>query len=171
MNKNGFSLVLFIVLSIFVISPVVFLLTFPNKEDKESVKGVSTQAYSNGVLVTVSSAEGTWDLSKYLCDDRETCLENLTSGKELSTVSGGAVTDHSVYVENTSLWEDYSFIKIFVRNGWGTSGANFVVTDLGSVEGTLREAVSYKNNSYDVVLIPISSVKRGPVKGPVFSNL
>jgi hypothetical protein len=39
------------------------------------------------------------------------------------------------------------------------------------VENSIREAVSYKGDTYDVVLIPVKFLGKSFVKGPVFSNL
>ena len=54
MRRNGFSLVLFLILSAFVLSPIAFWVALPKDKEKESVRGASVHQEMNGISVTIS---------------------------------------------------------------------------------------------------------------------
>jgi len=54
------------------------LLVFSTKQASDDVKGVETDVSS--LVVKVVSKSGSWDMFKYLCENKNQCVESLNSG-------------------------------------------------------------------------------------------
>ncbi len=113
-------------------------------------KSYDTKNYQNkvdGLKVTVISPNASWDLMQYVCKTRDECEKSPTSGKWWATVSGAPTTEdgHEVFIEKSSGWADYGFLKVVVRQAnpvsqyldpVGYSGKSLVVSilDLDSAD-------------------------------------
>lgn len=150
MKKTSF-LPLIIIVATFLVIPVVYwLVTFDKSSD--NVQGVKTGIY--GISINVISKNGAWDMSKYLCKDKEECLESLTSGKLLEKTSGGGVNDQSVTLRHSSDWESYEFLKIFVLPGWGSMDRNFEINPTEKYQGLFVEPYPYSGKEVRALIIP-----------------
>ncbi len=89
------------------------------------------QTKVDGLKVTVLSPTSSWDLMQYLCKTREECEKSQTSGKWWATVSGAPTTEdgHEVFIEKSSGWEGYGFLKVMVRSAKSTD--SFLSTNYG----------------------------------------
>jgi len=135
----------------------------------KDVKGVSTanNAPENpGFSVCVTSEFGNWDLVEYLCESLAECKTSLDSGEKWATVSGGETENHQIFVESESSWEEYVYMKVFVRSGWGSQDRKFVMDAtgdvLGSNEVTLEET--------KILIFPVSSVIKDYAPAASFSD-
>jgi hypothetical protein len=155
---------LIIIISAFIIIPVVFwVFTFRNNAD--NVRG--TTVASSGVLVKIISEKGSWDMSKYLCEDISTCLESLTSGKSLEKTSGGWGAGQTLVIRPTSDWSQYEYIKIFVKSGWGSSERFFSASlSEDTIKGGSIEKFNYGGNTYESVILPVE-ILRSEIAGSV----
>jgi hypothetical protein len=136
----------------------------------KNVRGAKTSEIENGLYVVVNSDTGTWDLNSYLCKSKLECLESLTSGVKLETKSGGRALGYEVDLVYENQWSDYSFLKVFVKPGWGAQGRAFKIIDPGVVKGASSEKINLDNVMYEVVLIPVRDLKSGFFKGAEFSD-
>jgi hypothetical protein len=118
----------------------------------------------------VVSGVGTWDLVEYLCESLDECTDSAYSGKRWGTLSGGSSTGHEVVVEATKEWEDYEYIKYFVRPGWASDSVVFDVVDMGDLPESQVYTLSDGISSYNVVVSPISEVISKYSKSATFSD-
>lgn len=167
--RKGFAWPLLLIFIVFLAVPLAYWY-FSYRSAQESIKGVKTSGIEVGFYVTINSKGGTWDLSSFLCKTRSECLESLSSGYMLGTNSGGKVSGYDITFSYDNSWNDYSYLKLFVKSGWGTQGKAFVVTDQGVVNGTSIEQINGDGYSQDVVLIPVKEVKHGFQKSAEFSD-
>lgn len=148
---------LVVIVSLFVIVPAAFWV-INSKSSNENVQGATIKSDVKGVLVKIDSKFGNWDMVKYLCKDKETCETSLISGKGLDTTSGGQIENRDVAIEYSAEWEDYQYLKIYVRAGWGSQVREFNVSKIGSVPGMTVEKMTYGGADYNVVFIPLDGV-------------
>jgi hypothetical protein len=167
--RKGSAWLLLIVIVVFLMIPLGYwYLNY--RASVKSVKGAKTLEIQNGVYVVVNSNTGTWDLNSYLCKSKQECLESLTSGVKLETRSGGRALGVEVDLIYEDQWSDYSYLKIFVKPGWGTQGKVFEILDPGVVKESSSERITSGNVEYEVVLMPIKDLKSGFFKGAEFSD-
>jgi len=169
MKKSSFIPLVFIV-SLFLIVPVSFWM-LTSKPSNDNVRGATIKSDVKGILVKVDSNYGNWDMSKYLCKSIDDCSSSLVSGKGLDTTSGGTIKDRDIAIEYTSDWADYSYLKIYVRSGWGSQVRDFKVTKLGNVSGMVIQNMTYGGSDYSVVLIPITNLGKSLLPTVRFSDL
>ena len=119
------SIVIAILLALF----LVFLVFYRGYVFTTSgVKGVSSIGARNlkpGFGIEVVSNKGTWDMSVYLCKDKESCEVSLDSGLRWSTIGGGITPKKTVIIESQESWKDYKYVKVFVKPGWGSVNREF----------------------------------------------
>lgn len=122
--RKGFSALFVVIMVFFIAAPFVFY--YVVSREKTGVKGASSSVtVKEGFSVTLNSAQGTWDLYEYGCSTLEECTGGLFSGKKLSIISGGKISDHTVGFSKSLLSEDSQFIKLFVKPGWGSMQRDF----------------------------------------------
>jgi hypothetical protein len=156
MNK-GFSLPIVLIVALFLSLPVMFFV-FSSRSSMPKVKGVATTS-NVGFDVQISSGKGTWDLFEFLCTTKEECSSSLTSGKRLETISGGQVKTYDVVVEPDQAWNEYKYIKLFVKPGWGSPFRTFTVANKAQIPNVEFVTLTEGNGSYNAIIIPISSVQ------------
>lgn len=175
--QQGFSALLLLILVLaFIAVPAYYWYSNNTKSlgpasDVQGASAVKNTLASSGFNVSIISNSATWDLVEYLCKTEEECLNSLNSGRRLGTVSGGETDLHEVVVEYSPEWDDYDFIKYFVRSGWYSGGRLFKVRDLGDMPGSVVKQVEDSGDTYDVVLSPISGIKSNFYNSATFSNL
>lgn len=164
--QRGYSVPLFIVIALLLLTiPAYYWLRINNLnfsssgENVRGVKSIGTPYHKPGFSVSVSTDVETWDLVEYLCNTREECLESISSGRRLGTVSGGPTELHEVFVEYMPSWNDYSYIKYYVRSGWYATQKNFRIAKLGDVPGATKETITDGGVTYEVVLAPVPDLK------------
>ena len=161
MRKGISNLLLILIVMIFLGVPVLFFV-ISNKDSfsEDNVQGVSTTEVSTkkNFYVTVDSPTGSWQLMQYLCSDVDTCLESLTAGTELASVSGGASENNQVMITEAFSWSDFSYLKVFVRSGWGMDESSYVISNIGDIPGTQKSSVESTGDEFEVAIIPISSL-------------
>ena len=169
MKKSSF-IPLVLIIAFFLSVPVAFwVITMRNSN--ENVRGVGTQANTEGVLVKITSEYGNWDMAKYLCKSKDECLLSLVSGKGLDTTSGGSVKDRDIVIEYTNDWVGYEYLKIFLRAGWSSQVREFKATKLSSIPGMTIEKMTYGGSDYNVVLVPITGSETTLLHTASFSDL
>ncbi len=176
--QRGSSVPLFIVITLILLAiPAYYWLSLNNfnfSTSSKNVRGVASigNVYDKpGFSVTVTSTAETWDLVEYLCSSREECLETLDSGKRLGTISGGSTELHEVFVEYSPKWDEYAFIKFYVRPGWSATQREFKIANLGDIPGATREVVSDGTYIYEVVIAPVVEVKNTFYRSAYFTDL
>jgi hypothetical protein len=167
--RRGSMWPLLLIVALFLIIPLGYWY-LSSRSSMKNVKGAKISEIENGVYVVVNSNAGTWDLNSYLCKSKPECLESLTFGVKLETKSGGRSLGYEVNLVYEDQWSDYSFLKIFVKPGWGVQSRAFRVIDPGVVKGASSEKIDLDNMTYEVVLIPIKELKTGFFKGAEFSD-
>jgi len=167
--KKSNLIPLVLVVSTFLILPIAFF--FLNTKNGGNVQGAKTQANKKGIILKISSGNGTWDMMKYFCKTKDECLTSLFSGKIIDTTSGGIVEDSNVTVDYSSDWTNYEFIKVFVKPGWGSSTRTFKVTSAGVIPNVTIEKVTYGGINYNVILVPLNSVNGELLEAASFSDL
>lgn len=143
---------------------------FVYKDSQNNIKGAKVTGFENGAYVAIDSKGGTWELNSYLCKSRSECLESLSSGTKLETKGGGHGQNYEVEVVYKNEWDNYDFLKLFVRSGWGAPSGHYGVVDRGVVTGTSVEEIKSDGVSYEVVLIPTKELKNGFYKSVEFSD-
>jgi len=152
-----FSLLpLIIIVAVFLAVPVTFWALSSSKNSSDDVRGVKTGVF--GLIIEVSSKNGFWDMSEYLCKDREECLESLQSGKFLEKTSGGGVDDQYVTLRYSSDWGSYQYLKIYVEPGWGSMERDFNASLKEHVENSSVEKLNSNGNEYEIVLVPTAGL-------------
>lgn len=158
--QKGLSVpLLLILLTLFAASGLGYIsYSISTKNIKTDVQGASiVPKIDKGFSILINSTD-TWDFFEYLCKTKEECENSLNSGKRNATVSGGATTNHEVVIAKSDDWNDFEFIKIYVRPGWGSRSNNFNL-DMNSLEKSLLNKSFFESQiSHEVVLIPISMV-------------
>jgi len=167
--RRGSVWLLLLIIIVFITIPAAYWF-FGYKNSQESIKGAKTSGSQTGFYVTVNSNLETWDLNSYLCKTKDDCLGSLTSGYKLDTFSGGRVSGHQINFSYNPGWEQYQYLKLFVKSGWGSQTKSFVVAEGGNITGTVVDQVNDDGYKQDVVLIPINSIKDSFQKSAVFSN-
>jgi len=168
--KKSNLIPLVLVISTFLILPIAFFF-LNSKNLNGNVQGLKTQANKKGILLKITSNYGTWDMTKYFCKTKDDCLTSLFSGKIIDTTSGGVVENSFVTVEYSPEWNNYEFIKVFVKQGWGTSTRTFKAEDASVIPGVTIEKFTYGGTNYNVVLIPLTSVTGELLEAASFSDL
>lgn len=158
-----------LIISVFLILPIAFWF-INSKNSNENVQGVKTRSDVKGVIVKVYSNYGTWDMAKYICKTKEECLSSLVSGKNLDTTSGGVVEEHFVTIEYSQDWNNYEFLKVFVKPGWGSQTRTFKTSVLGGVSGVSVNRVSSGGANYDVILIQLNNIGGELLEAASFSD-
>lgn len=137
----------------------------------QSVRGVATQSLENyGVVFSVSSRSALWELSAYLCETKEECLDKYNSGKRISTVSGGSVDLKDVPFLYSSDWRKYPYMKVFVSTGSGKDESVFKIASLGGVPESELHLVPFKESKYEALLIPTSYLSEGYYSSAIFTD-
>lgn len=95
----------------------------------------------------------------------------LHPGKGLDTTSGGTIKNRDIAIEYTSDWADYTYLKIFVRSGWGSQVRDFKITKLGNVSEMVIQSMTYGGVDYNVVFVPISDLGSSLLSTVRFSDL
>lgn len=150
---KGFSahLVIFAVVVI-----VGFGLFYPLIKDNSSdVKGTSVnEENTGGMSIAIISRNTSWDLFQYLCKDEDECTKSADSGKRISKLSGDITDSKTIRIRPIPEWEDYSFLKLYVRPGWDVSSNGLNVSSKGDVPGTLVYDFSNGNAKQTVLIVP-----------------
>ena len=173
MRSRGFSVpIVIIFVAIFLAVPVVYLLFSKNSSNNVNVKGASAQieVSKSGLGIYVSS-QGTWDLFEYLCKDLDECANDLMTGNRWGTVSGGAVKDFRVSVPTDSDWGSSKYLKIFVREGWGSMQRSFNLNLINSEEGISEKSFTHGGSEFRVILIEIEKIKNKANDKATYSDL
>ena len=171
-DQRGFSAVVLLITLLVVTSLPVYFLLSKGKDSASQVMGASTTVSQMrpGFSVSISSLAQTWDLVEYLCETKEECLDSLTSGRRFNTVSGGQTELHDVVVNYSKEWDNYSYIKYFVRSGLYKQGTEFKIVNLGDVPGSSVHEVYDGTYKYSIVLLPIKSIQTSFYTSAVFSD-
>ncbi|MDC0449000.1 hypothetical protein OAL67_00075 [bacterium] len=146
---------LIVFFSLFVIIPLsYFLFVYKEGYSDPNVRGAKTNEVipTNGFSLQVTSKGGTWELYEYFCKTKEECLTSLMSGERFGNVGGGAVEDYDVFLTPDDSWEEYKFVKVFIRAGWGSTDRSF------NLVGAEVLQVDYEGSTYNVLLVPVEDV-------------
>lgn len=166
--KKSFPFPLIVIITVFLIIPATFWFVFYSKNSSEDVKGAKTS--SNGVIVRVSSKNGSWDMSKYLCKDRSECLESLQSGKFLEKTSGGGEDDQFVSLRYSPDFGSYEFLKIYVEPGWGSMKRDFKPSLTGIDANYFIEKFNYNGSDFEAIILPVAGLDKNVFEAAVFSD-
>lgn len=172
MRSKGFSVpIVVIFVAIFLAVPLVYLFLSKNSSNNVDVKGASAQVEvtKTGLGIFITSG-GTWDLFEYLCKDLDECSKDLMSGNRWGTVSGGAVQDFRVSVPSDSDWGSSKYLKIFVREGWGSMQRSFDLKLINSEEGISEKPFTYSGSEYKVILIELEKIKNKAIDIATYSD-
>ena len=158
---------LIIIVLAFIVIPVVFwVFTFNKKSD--DVMGVSTEKV--GAVVNIVSKDGAWDMYQYACEDKDTCMEDLTSGKPLEKTSGGGGAEQSVSITPNMGWGSNQYIKIFVKSGWGSTERFFDVKLGDGFNDYVVEEFDYNGDIYKTVILSTDMLKSELVGSITFTD-
>jgi len=166
--KKGSSLPLVLIVVAFLLIPLGFWFYYSNSNE-DNVKGAKISGVNSGFFVTVDSKGATWDLMAYLCKDKTACLASPTAGFQLETISGGKVKNYQVTYSYQDSWDQYSYLKIYAKSGWGSQARNFSVVKLGSVPGSAMQKVT-DGVTFDMVIFPLKEIKSSFFEAAEFSD-
>jgi hypothetical protein len=165
--QNGFTLpVVLIFVLAFLAAPLVFWFSSSKNSSKSDVQGVESTMSKEGTYIQVTSQKGSWDLFEYLCKTKEECTDSLTSGKKWEAISGGTTSGSSIKINYSELWKDYTYLKVFVKPGWGGSTHSFALKnefDASAVENKI-----FGNDQ--ALILPISVVESGAYTFLLFTD-
>ncbi len=173
--RKGFTVPLILVLVLVLIMvPLIFWMSTNNfnastSADVMGANDTSKTPNKPGFSVTVNSNIGVWDLLQTGCATLDECKESLSSGKRLATASGGTGVNNTVNVYPDPTWSGYEYLKLYVRSGWGNGTVGFDLEKVGDIPGAEISKMSESSASYDVAIVPLSSLSSF-VDGPVFSK-
>lgn len=167
--RKGSILPVLLIVTTFLLIPLVYWY-FNYSKMKNNIKGIQSGAGDNGFYITIDSTSGRWDLNSFLCEDKDNCLEYLESGKRLETISGGKTTDFRIHFKDNSEWDNYSYLKIYVKGGWGNQEVFYNPIKMGDITGAQLSAIEEQALTSKVVLIPLEEVRNGYYIGPEFSD-
>ena len=151
----------FLFVSLFVASPIVFYFYQNNKTQKDSnVKGASTSLPNeNGLYINVISKNGNWDLYKYLCKDYDDCISDLNSGEYWGIVSGGDTSGYLYNIDSyTNIDPEYKYLKIFVKSSWGSLLRIFEPSIISNYENINSVSILNEMQEYSAVIIPVEVI-------------
>ena len=152
--SRGFGALFFIIAAFFIAAPFVFFIV--NLKTGSEVKGVSVPGYSKGFSVVVNSSQGTWDLYQYGCVDFNECRESLFSGKKISMTSGGEPSSYTLPFVEAPKSGDISYVKFFVKPGWGSVQRIFSV-DVGSFSGAITAEFDAEGKAVNALVVPVEA--------------
>jgi len=165
--RRSSALPLIIIIATFLIIPVAFWIINFQRSDND-VKGANIGG--SGIVIKIKSEGGAWDMSKFLCADKNQCVESLTSGKILDKTSGGGIDDQEVGVGYSSDWEKYKYVKIFVEPGWGSEDRVFSVSMNGGLSDSFTHEFEVGSVVYKTAIFSISDLERNIINAAVFSD-
>jgi hypothetical protein len=174
--QKGYSVPLIIILVLGLLAVPAYYWTTTNSvnfSSSKTVKGISTTGNiyaSPGFSVSVTSNAETWDLVEYLCKTLEDCTSSLNSGSRWGTISGGKTDLHEVVVESSQDWDDYKYIKYYVRSGWFSKDKGFDVVSIGDMSGSKVHKIVEGGTEYQVVITPVSDLMYSFHKSAHFSD-
>lgn len=158
-NQLGFTIpivVLFVLA--FMIIPLGFWYSGAHKVSAGDVQGIESTETKTGTHLLVISSSGAWDMFEYLCKNKDECEKNLSSGKKLESVSGGKTLGSTVTLNYMDSWKDYEFLKVYAKQGWGSSGiSNFEINK--KIQDGYGEIIQVEKQN--VLLIPIKEIESG----------
>lgn len=172
-RNKGFAIpIVIIFIGIFLAIPIVYWFISEEKNDSQimgsSVSGNLSDG--SGLVIEVSSKNGTWDLFYYLCETENECVFDITAGKKQTTFHGGTVTNHKIVIEKGDEWQVYEFAKFFIKPSWGSGSSGFKVTSSGEIIGSYTKTLSDGEENIEVVLVPLESVGETLGNSAVFSD-
>lgn len=174
LDQKGFAVPLMLIVVLLILAVPAYYIISSLPTSSSDIRGASSEGNINdrpGFSVSITSTSSTWDLVEYLCGSLDECTTSLTSGRRWGTVSGGQTDLHDVVVEYSDEWSNYEYIKYFVRSGWYAQGKDFNVVSAGNVPNSDVFKVSDGNESYDVVVAPVSVLSNGFYSSAHFSDL
>lgn len=160
--KKGSLLPVVLIVILFIVLPLSFWY-FSNSSDK-NIRGARTLDLV-GVVVEVNSS-GTWSLSGYLCNTLEGCLSSLDSGERIKTSGGGKGEGKEVKIEYTKVWDEYNFLKVFIKPGWGSDSEGYRIEEFGGTTGSSM----YDIDGVSVAIVPVEDIKSGVFETVKFSD-
>jgi hypothetical protein len=174
---KGFSIPLLLIVVVFLFTPIAYfsisggLIDIRSWFTDDSVKGVTTRVPDRGpgLSVTITSSNS-WDLVQYLCTSLEECSGSAMSGKRWATLSGGHAESQEVVINTSFGWEEYQYLKFYVKSGWSSELRGFNVLDQGYIEGTTLKTFENGSGNLDVVIVPLSEIRNKFVRSAVFSD-
>ena len=158
-----------LIISVFLVLPVAFFL-LNSKNTDGVVRGAKTKSDSKGIIVKVSSNYGTWEMSKYLCKTKEECLASLASGKSLDTTGGGIVENYDVFISYTSDWDNYSYLKVFIKPAWGSQARQFIASYPQGFSSVSVDSISSEGSKINVILVPLGRLDDSSVEVAKFTD-
>ncbi|HSX39311.1 MAG TPA: hypothetical protein VLI92_01850 [Candidatus Saccharimonadales bacterium] len=173
MQKGSSGLLVIIFIALLVILPVSTWVVIKSTAKDGSVQGASTvdsSSTSPGFSVNVVAKSSGWDLEEYVCKTLDECSNSPESGMRWATISGGQTALHKVDVLYTSELDSYSYMKVLVKSGWGTSLKTFKISEAGSVPGSKKQTLKDGQVNYDVLLLPLDKVKTAFYTSATFSD-
>ncbi|MFC1700358.1 hypothetical protein ACFLZ4_01785 [Patescibacteria group bacterium] len=160
--KKGSLLPVVLIVIVFIILPVSFW--YFSNSSNSNIHGAKTLDLV-GVIVEIDS-DGTWGLSGYLCKTLEGCLSSLDAGEKVKTSGGGKGEGREVKLEYSGKWDEYEFLKVFVKPGWGSDSDDFNIEEFG---GTTSSAM-HEVEDVEVGIIPLKDIRSGVFEVVKFSD-
>ncbi len=144
---------------------------FTHDSDSNDVKGISDLSQkSSGVTIYITSKNTSWDLFQYLCKDMEECTKSADSGKRISKTSGDVVDLKNIYISPDANWNNYSYLKLYVRSSYDVISDGFEVVSYGNVPDTDVLELTLGSSKQKAVILPIISILETYYQSASFSN-
>jgi hypothetical protein len=167
--KKGSSLPLLLMIVAFLAIPLGFWF-FYSKSNSDNVKGANSMGNGKGVYFNVASNLTTWNLMSYLCKDAEACVASPEAGYQLETVSGGKTSNYQVTLPYQDSWNEYSYLKVYVKSGWGNQSKVFNIVKIGKINDSYVKQNSFDGVSYHMLMIPLKEIKNSLLESATFSD-
>ncbi|HLD51369.1 MAG TPA: hypothetical protein VJB17_03500 [Patescibacteria group bacterium] len=166
--KKGNALPAILIFAVFASVPVMtWALLLKNSTNSPAVKGSETNSLPVGsyINVEISSPSEVWELNEYLCKTSDECATSLDSGDKWGNLSGGPDALHEVVVVQDDKWEEYNYLKIYVRPGLSSQGTAYEPALFGEIS---IQSVAFEDTR--ALIIPVSDIKSGKISTLTFSN-
>jgi hypothetical protein len=156
-NSQGFSHIFVLIAFLGVVAAIGFFVSPRNSNEDEvlgTAQATSSAVTRSGFSVVVNSQNNSWDFFEFLCSSYEECVESLTSGYQLSIISGGQTEGYEIFVEPSADWDSYKFIKYYVRPAWSGSQSVYSPKTLEPVDG--MQTHTFEENGVQAVVAPLT---------------
>ena len=85
----------------------------------------------------------------------------------METISGGKTTDFRIHFKDNSEWDNYSYLKIYVKGGWGNQEVFYNPIKMGDITGAQLSAIEEQTLTMGCSYSP-EEVRNGYYIGLIF---
>lgn len=160
--SDGFSHIVVLMSFLVIVGAIGFVMRPETAQNERAILGTAAsstaQTTRKGFSLTVVSNNGNWDFYQYLCKSFDECRGSATSGFQLPTISGGQTEGYEIFVEPTQDWNDFSFIKYYVKPGWTDAETVFVPEMHETITGARIH--TFEEPGTQAIIAPVAAFRK-----------